>query len=60
MGEVKLMSIFGLDVTTVVLLFGWIPFWWVVAGISLHRMNKNDERTGNEAPLNGSEGEKYT
>jgi hypothetical protein len=54
------MTILGLKLTTVVLLFGWIPFWWVVAGITLHRMNKNDERAGKKAPLDGSDEERYT
>lgn len=35
----------ALNPGTVIILFGWIPFWWAVALISLYRMNKNDERT---------------
>lgn len=34
----------SLDAVTAVALFGWIPFWWAVALVSLYRMNKNDER----------------
>ncbi|RZV06450.1 hypothetical protein BDK88_3449 [Natrinema hispanicum] len=34
----------GLDLTTALIIFGWIPFWWVVALITLYRMRKNDER----------------
>lgn len=34
----------GLDLGTVVLLFGWIPFWWAVAALTLYRMNRNDAK----------------
>ncbi len=40
------MSLGALDLGTIVALFGWIPFWWAVALISVYRMNKNDERRG--------------
>jgi hypothetical protein len=41
--------IFGLDWSTVVLLFGWIPFWWAVAILTLYRMNQNDKRNRQRA-----------
>ncbi len=36
------MSVFGLPLGTFIALFFWIPFWWLIAGISLYRMNKHD------------------
>ncbi|AGB31716.1 hypothetical protein C488_14642 [Natrinema pellirubrum DSM 15624] len=39
----------GLDLSTGVIIFGWIPFWWAVALITLYRMRKNDERAENRA-----------
>ncbi|MFC6716074.1 hypothetical protein ACFQHN_00600 [Natrialbaceae archaeon GCM10025896] len=38
------MSIGALDLSTIIILFGWIPFWWAVALISLYRMNQNDKK----------------
>lgn len=38
----------SLDIGTIVLLFGWIPFWWGVALFSLYRMNKNDEQASQQ------------
>lgn len=43
------MPILGLEWTTAVILFGWIPFWWATAVISLYRMRKNDKRNGDRA-----------
>ena len=43
------MTFFGLTWSTAVLLFGWIPFWWTIALISLYRMNQNDERNRRRA-----------
>lgn len=39
----------GLDFSTAVIMFGWIPFWWGVALLTLYRMRKNDERADNRA-----------
>ncbi|MFC6767816.1 hypothetical protein [Natrinema soli] len=38
------MSIGALDLSTILILFGWIPFWWAVALISLYRMNQNGKK----------------
>lgn len=38
------MTVFGLPWATAILIFGWIPLWWIVAAVALHRMNRNDER----------------
>lgn len=37
-----------LDLKTAVLLFGWIPFWWAMAAVTLYRMRKNDDREDRE------------
>lgn len=38
------MTIVGLEWSTALILFGWIPFWWAIAAITLYRMNQNDKR----------------
>lgn len=38
------MSIGALEFSTIIILFGWVPFWWAVALISLYRMNQNDKK----------------
>lgn len=38
------MSVFGVPTGTFVLIFGWIPFWWFVAAVSVYRMRQNDKR----------------
>lgn len=40
------MTTFGLPVQTLLALFLWIPFWWIVAGISLYRMRQHDIEKG--------------
>lgn len=40
---------FGVEWEPLILLFGWIPFWWAVGAISLYRMNRNDERNADLA-----------
>ncbi len=42
----------GLDLEPTILLFGWIPFWWCVALISLYRMKRNDKQTARENESN--------
>lgn len=44
----------ALDLGTVVALFGWIPFWWAVALVSLYRMNRNDEANGPDAEVDAA------
>ncbi len=38
----------GLGLKPTILLFGWIPFWWCVALISLYRMKRNDKQTARQ------------
>lgn len=40
----------ALDLTTIILLFGWVPFWWSVAIVTLYRMNKHDTPTDTPDP----------
>lgn len=41
----------ALDLGTIVIMFGWIPFWWAVALFSLYRMNENDERNEHDSEV---------
>jgi hypothetical protein len=47
------MSVFGLSPVTFIIIFGWIPFWWLVAGISLYRMRRHDKQKNSRGVSDG-------
>lgn len=52
-GGASLMSVFGVPTVTFIIIFGWIPFWWLIAGISLYRMRRHDKQKNSRGVSDG-------